>query len=100
MDQEETSNLIQLYESKIAERHALNREIAAMRDVIVFRIAKSETNEITTDTQRVFLQSIVADRVKSIKEIEAEFGGEWIDENRRRIVKTVESKRLRIEPKN
>lgn len=91
-------DLLRTYEAKVDERLKLNREIKALRDVITGRIVKNDSQEMTTNTKRVTIQYINADRVKSIKEIEEEYGEEWIDENRRRLVKPIESKKLKIEP--
>mgnify|MGYP004462790569 CR=1 FL=1 len=100
MDVKKLNNkdLLRQYEQKIDNRLQLNREIKALRDLIIDRIVKSDADEIITPTKRVFIQYISADRVKSIKEIESEYGEEWIDENRRRLVKLIETKKLKIEP--
>ena len=91
-------DLLRAYERKTEERLKLNREIKVLRDVMTDRIVSSEDHQMTTETKRVTIQYINADRVKSIKEIEDEYGEEWIDENRRRLVKPVESKKIKIEP--
>jgi len=90
--------LLRSYEKKVDERLQLNREIKALRDVITDRIVSSDAGEMTTKTKRVTIQYINADRVKSIKEIEDEFGETWTDENRRRLLKPIESKKIKIEP--
>jgi len=59
---------------------------------------KRECKQITTPTKRITIQYIAGDRMKPIKELELEFGEEWVDEHRRRLQKTVESKKLKIEP--
>ena len=92
------NQLVKKYETLIDDRLALNREIRQAKLAIEDRIVKSECKEITTRTKRITIQYITGDRMRPIKELEAEFGEEWIDENRRRLQKTVESKKLKIEP--
>ena len=91
-------DLLRAYERKVEERLKLNREIKVLRDTMTDRIVSSEDHQMVTETKRVTIQYINTDRVKSIKEIEDEYGEEWIDDNRRRLVKPVESKKIKIEP--
>jgi hypothetical protein len=90
--------LIRQYEKLVDERLSLNRKIKQTKDAIEDRIVRSECNQITTTTKRISIQYISGDRMKPIKELEEEFGEKWVDEHRRRLQKTVESKKLKIEP--
>ena len=45
------------------------------------RIVRSEDNHMVTPTKRVYIQYITGDRMKPIKELEDEFGEEWVDEH-------------------
>ena len=92
------NQLVKKYQTLIDERLGLNRQINQAKLAIEDRIVKSECKEITTRTKRITIQYITGDRMRPIKELEAEFGEEWIDEHRRRLQKTVESKKLKIEP--
>ena len=47
-----------------------------MKDRIV-----DEDNHMVTPTKRVYIQYIMGDRMKPIKELEDEFGEEWVDEH-------------------
>ncbi len=90
--------LVKKYEKLLDERLGLNREIKQAKLAIEDRIVKSGSKEIITRTKRVSIQYITGDRMRPIKELETEFGEVWIDKNRRRLQKTVESKKLKIEP--
>ena len=90
--------LVREYEKLVDQRVALNRQIKQAKEALEDRIVKSEFKQITTPTKRISIQYIVGDRMKPIKELEAEFGEKWVDKHRRRIQKTVESKKLKIEP--
>ena len=92
--------LLGQYEKLLEERLTLNRKIKEAKDILQDRIVRSENNQITTNTKRVSIQYITGDRMKPIKELEDEFGEEWVDEHRRRLQKPVESKKLKIEPLN
>tara|TARA_B100000900_G_scaffold392303_1_gene387666 strand:+ start:369 stop:677 length:309 start_codon:yes stop_codon:yes gene_type:complete len=92
--------LLKKYEELIEARLTLSREIKEAKGILQDRIIKSENNQITTNTKRVYIQYSTGDRVKPIKELETEFGEEWVDEHRRRLQKTVESQKLKIEPLN
>ena len=92
--------LVKKYEKLVDERLKINREIKQVADVMKDRIVRSEDNHMVTPTKRVYIQYITGDRMKPIKELEEEFGEEWVDEHRRRLQKTVESKKLKIEPRN
>ena len=92
--------LLGQYEKLLEQRLTLNRKIKEAKDILQDRIVRSENNQITTNTKRVSIQYITGDRMKPIKELEDEFGEEWVDEHRRRLQKTGESKKLKIEPLN
>lgn len=92
--------LVKKYEKLVDERLKINREIKQVADVMKDRIVRSESNHMLTPTKRVYIQYITGDRMKPIKELEEEFGEAWVDEHRRRLQKTVESKKLKIEPRN
>ena len=92
--------LVKKYEKLVDERLKINREIKQVADVMKDRIVRSEDSHMLTPTKRVYIQYITGDRMKPIKELEEEFGEEWVDEHRRRLQKTVESKKLKIEPRN
>ena len=92
--------LLGQYEKLLEERLALNSKIKEAKETLQDRIVRSENNQITTNTKRVSIQYTTGDRMKPIKELEDEFGEEWVDEHRRRLQKTVESKKLKIEPLN
>tara|TARA_B100001250_G_C19756564_1_gene770388 strand:- start:1273 stop:1581 length:309 start_codon:yes stop_codon:yes gene_type:complete len=90
--------LVREYEKLVDERKEINRRIKHAKEALEDRIVKSECKQITTPTKRITIQYSAGDRMKPIKELEAEFGEAWVDEHRRRIQKTVESKKLKIEP--
>ena len=90
--------LVREYERLVDQRKELNRQIKHAKEALEDRIVKSECKQITTPTKRVTIQYIAGDRMKPIKELEAEVGEPWVDRHRRRIQKTVESKKLKIEP--
>jgi len=92
------NQLVKKYQTLMDERLGLSRQINQAKLAIEDRIVKSECKEIITQTKRITIQYITGDRMRPIKELEAEFGEEWIDENRRRLQKTVESKKIKIEP--
>ena len=92
--------LVKKYEKLVDERLKINREIKQVADVMKDRIVRNEDSHMLTPTKRVYIQYITGDRMKPIKELEEEFGEEWVDEHRRRLEKTVESKKLKIEPRN
>ena len=100
MDVKKLNNkdLIRQYEQKTVRKSQLNREINELKELIIDRIIKSETDEIRTPTRRVYIKYIPVSRVKSIIEIENAFGEEWIDKNRRRLLKLSETKKIKIEP--
>ena len=102
MSMEETTNedLLRQYKELVDERLTINRRIKVVKEELTDRIVSSEDHAIETATQRASIMHITGDRVKSIKEIEEEYGEEWVDENRRRLTKTIESKKLKIEPKD
>ena len=92
--------LVKKYEKLVDERLKINREIKQVSDVMKDRIVRSDDKHMVTPTKRVYIQYSTGDRMKPIKELEEEFGEAWVDEHRRRLQKTVESKKLKIEPRN
>jgi hypothetical protein len=89
-------SLVERYDELKKERKSVDKEIAAIKEEVMTRIQESEFNEIETEVSNITVKVVEVTRVKSLNEIEDEFGAEWMDENRRRLTKTVESQRLYV----